>query len=190
MSEIKLEIKLLGDPVLRRKAKPVKEATQGLRDILAQMSRMMYEASGIGLAAPQVGVNKNMIIADVGSGLYKLINPKILKKEGTQALEEGCLSIPNVCIKVRRAKKVRLSAQDEFGKPVLIEAEDLLACVFQHEIDHLRGKLIVDYASFFDRLKMKKKLKELSRKGGIPQEAARERGKVEDLPQSETKSCK
>jgi peptide deformylase len=179
MNETRSEIRLLGDPVLRKKAKPVKEVTPESRDILAQMSRIMYESMGIGLASPQVGINQAMIVVDIGTGLYKLINPKIVKKEGSQVQEEGCLSIPNVCLKVKRAKKVRISAQDEFAKPVAIEAQDLLACVFQHEIDHLKGKLIIDYASFFDRLKIRKKLGKL-----------RKRIKDEGLSKSETKSCK
>jgi peptide deformylase len=120
-----------------------------------------------------------MIVVDIGSGLYKLINPKVVKKEGSQSMEEGCLSVPGICIKVKRAKKVSIAAQDEFGRNVTIEAEDLLACVFQHEIDHLRGKLIVDYASFLNRLKMSGKLEELKKKA-----------KDEKLPESEAKSCK
>ncbi len=179
MSEIALQIRLFGDSALRKKAKPVKEITQGHRDILAQMAKLMYESSGIGLASLQLGISEAMIVVDIGSGLYKLINPVIVKKEGVQVMEEGCLSVPGVCIKVKRAKKVRILAQDEFSRPVTIEAEDLLACVFQHEIDHLKGKLIVDYASFFDRLKMSGILEGLKKKV-----------KNEKLPESETKSCK
>jgi peptide deformylase len=140
-----------------------------------------------------------MIVVDISTGLYKLINPKIIKREGSQAIEEGCLSVPGVCIKVKRAKKILVQAQDEFAKPVTIEAEGLLASVFQHEIDHLRGRLIVDYASFFQRLKIRKKLEELSRqateiKGGIPPSppdvlAGKKKAKNEELPESETKSC-
>jgi peptide deformylase len=138
----------------------------------------MYENSGVGLAAPQIGINASMIVADIGTGLYKLINPRIIKREGSQVQEEGCLSVPGVCIKIKRAKKILVQAQDEFGEPVTMEAGDLLACVFQHEIDHLRGRLIVDYASFFQRLKIRKKLEELKK-----------RSKSEKLPESETKSC-
>lgn len=177
MKETVLRIRIFGEPVLRKKAKPVKEITSRHSDILSRMAQNMYAASGIGLAAPQVGINEAMIVVDIGSGLYKLINPKIVKRRGRQTLEEGCLSLPGICIKVKRAKKVLIEAQDEFAKPIAIEAEDLLACVFQHEIDHLKGKLIVDYASLLEKLKIKKKLKELKRKA-----------KDEGLPQSETKS--
>ena len=178
MSETGLKIRIFGDSALRMKAKSIGEITQKHRDILSSMSRIMYEASGIGLAAPQVGLNQAMIVVDVGSGLYKLINPKIVKKEGKQALEEGCLSVPGVCIKVKRANKVLVKALDEGAKSVEIEAEGLLACCLQHEIDHLYGKLIVDYASLLDKIKIKNKLAALKKKV-----------QNERLPQSETKSC-
>lgn len=158
MKEIDLEIKILGEPVLRKKIDLVQEITEYHRALLSSMARIMYSAKGIGLAATQVGVLESLIVVDAGSGLYKLINPKIVKKEGTQVNEEGCLSIPGVIIKVKRAKSIILEALDPEGKSVKIEAENLLACVFQHEIDHLEGKLIVDYASFLERIKLKKKL--------------------------------
>lgn len=164
MQETELKIRLFGDPVLRKKARPVKEITGYHRNILSQMAQTMYAEKGVGLAALQVGINEEMIVVDIGQGLYKLINPKIAKREGSQKTEEGCLSIPSVYIKVKRAKKVVVEAQDEFAKPVTIEAEDLLACVFQHEIEHLKGRLIVDYASLFEKLKIKKRLEELKRK--------------------------
>ncbi|MDP2937720.1 MAG: peptide deformylase [Candidatus Omnitrophota bacterium] len=179
MKETALRIRLFGDPALRKKAKSVKQVTSAHSDILSQMARLMYAGAGIGLAAPQVGINEAMIVADIGSGLYKLINPKIVKRQGHQITEEGCLSIPGICIKVKRAKKILIEAQDEFAKTLTIEAQDLLACVFQHEIDHLKGKLTIDYASLFEKLKIKKKLRELKKKA-----------KYEGLPQSETKSCK
>lgn len=179
MKETALRIRLFGDPVLRKKANAVKHVTAAHRDILSKMAQAMYRDKGIGLAAPQVGINEAMIVADIGAGLYKLINPKILKKEGAQVMEEGCLSVPGVCIQVRRAKKIVVKAEDENSKPVTIEAEDLLARVFQHEIDHLKGKLIPDYASLFEKLRIKKKLKEL--KG---------RAIHEELFEPETKSCK
>lgn len=161
MQETALKIRVFGDPALRKKAKLVHDITQGHRDTLSQMARLMYEASGIGLAAPQVGILESMIVVDIGSGLYKLINPKIIKKKGSQSIEEGCLSVPGVCIKVKRAKEITVEALDESGKAVSIDAQDLFACVLQHEIDHLKGKLIVDYASFFDKLKIKNKLEKL-----------------------------
>ena len=179
MSKTALKVRIFGDSILRKKARDVGEVTQRQRDILSQMAKTMYESSGIGLAAPQVGIGEAMIVVDIGQGLYKLINPKVVRKEGTQVIEEGCLSVPGICIKVKRSKRVLIKALDEFAKQVSIEAEDLLACVFQHEIDHLKGRLIVDYSSFFDRLKIGQKLEKLRKRAGD-----------EELPESETKSCK
>ncbi len=173
-----LNIKFLGDPVLRKKAKRVSGINKRHQDVLSQMARLMYDSSGIGLAAPQVGLSEAMIVVDVGSGLFKLINPVIIKKSGSQSQEEGCLSLPGICIKVKRAKNIVIRAQDENGKHVEVEAKDLLACVFQHEIDHLRGKLIVDYASFFDKIRLKKKIEYL-----------RQKVKDNELSESEKKSC-
>jgi peptide deformylase len=179
MTAIELKIRTFGDPVLRKKSRRVDKVSNRHRDILQEMARTMYELSGIGLAAPQVGISENLIVVDAGSGLYKLINPKIVKKEGSQSLEEGCLSVPGVCIKVKRAKAVIVEALDEDGKQISIEAQGLLACVFQHEIDHLLGKLIADYASVFQRLKINRRLEEL--KGRYYNEA---------LPKSKEQHCK
>jgi peptide deformylase len=161
MKEIKLKIKVYGDPVLRKKAKSVNRVTSEHRDILSQMAAVMYEGAGIGLAAPQVGISEQLIVVDIGEGLYKLINPKIVKKQGTQAISEGCLSVPGICIKVKRAKYVWVEAKDEFNQPLIIEAKDLFACVLQHEIDHLKGKLIIDYASLLEKVRIKRKLRAL-----------------------------
>ncbi|MFA5361938.1 MAG: peptide deformylase [Candidatus Omnitrophota bacterium] len=158
---MELNIRTLGDPVLRKKAKKVKQITAGHRQLLSKMARTMYAAGGVGLAAPQVGNDEALIVIDAGTGLYKLINPKIVKKEGRQALEEGCLSVPGVSVKVKRAKKIIVQALDEDALPLTIEAQNLLAVVFQHEIDHLEGKLIIDYASFFKKMLLKKKIKKI-----------------------------
>jgi peptide deformylase len=164
MKETELRIRVLGDPVLRKKSRRITEVTREHRDILDKMVKLMHQSSGIGLAAPQVGINQAMIVVDIGRGLYKLVNPRITLKKGSQTVEEGCLSVPGACIKVRRAKVVTIEALDEFGKSTKIEAVELLACVFQHEIDHLLGKLIVDYASVFERLKLNKRFEELRNK--------------------------
>jgi peptide deformylase len=124
----------------------------------------MYEGNGIGLAGPQVGINEQLIVVDIGTGLYKLVNPRITKKQGRQSLSEGCLSIPGICIKVKRANKILVRALDEEGVKQDIEAEGLLACVLQHEIDHLKGRIIIDYASIIEKFKIKKTLKELKKK--------------------------
>ena len=158
MSETKLKIKIFGDAVLRKKAKLINQVTAAHRKILSQMASAMYTDSGIGLAAPQVGISAQLIVVDVGAGLYKLINPRIIKKLGVQAIKEGCLSVPGICIKVKRAKRVWVEALDEDSQLIKFEAQDLFACVLQHEIDHLKGKLIIDYASFLEKIKIKRKL--------------------------------
>ena len=158
MPETRLKIKVFGDPVLRKKAKPVKRITAQHREILSLMAQSMYEGSGIGLAAPQVGISEQLIVADTGEGLYKLVNPKVIKKQGSQAIQEGCLSVPGVCIKVKRARQVWIEALDENSCPVKLAAKDLFACVLQHEIDHLKGKLIIDYASLLEKMRIKRKL--------------------------------
>lgn len=163
MKETNLEIKLYGNPLLRKKAKPMEKITQEERDILSKMAQIMYDKGGIGLAANQVGIDKCMAVVDTGEGLYKLINPRIIKRQGSQILEEGCLSIPGVCIKVKRAAKVKVEALNDEGQPLILEAEGLLACCLQHEIDHLKGKLILDYASFFQKLKIRKTLTKIQR---------------------------
>jgi peptide deformylase len=165
MKKTELRIRTFGDPVLRKKSLSVKKITDEHREFLSKMAQLMYEDEGVGLAAPQAGLNLEMIVVDVGKGgLYKLINPKIYKRQGAQVNKEGCLSVPGACIKIKRANKIKLEALDECGKPLNIEAEGLLACVFQHEIDHLHGKLIVDYASFLEKIKITKMLKGLKKK--------------------------
>jgi len=153
-----LKIRIFGDPVLRKKAKPVSRAAAEHREIFSQMAVTMYTGGGIGLAAPQIGLSAQLIVVDIGEGLYKLVNPKIVKRQGAQAIQEGCLSVPGVCIKVKRARQVWVQAADENNNLVKIQARDLFASVLQHEIDHLKGKLIIDYASFLEKLRIKRKL--------------------------------
>jgi peptide deformylase len=159
MKKIELKIRTFPDPILAGVAKQVLKVTDYHRQLMIEMARLMYEVSGVGLAAVQVGVSEALFVADAGSGLYKLINPKILKQEGAEMLEEGCLSLPGIGVSVKRAQKIILQALDENGRPVQIEAEDLLARVFQHEIDHLNGMLILDHAPMALRAKIEKKMK-------------------------------
>jgi len=133
------------DSILREKCRKVEKVGFRERKILAQMAETMYKAEGVGLAAPQVGINSQFIVVDVGEGLVKLVNPQILLKEGKSILEEGCLSLPGITVKMERAKKVKVKGWDEEGNGVEIEGKGLLAHAFQHEIDHLQGVLIIDY---------------------------------------------
>ena len=119
------------------------------------MAMTMYSVNGIGLAAPQVGLDIKIIVIDIGQGLLKLVNPKIIKSEGISVLEEGCLSIPDTYVKVKRKQKIAVSALDNYGKPQLIRAEGLLAHALGQEIDHLNGKLIIDYLPFYKKMFVK-----------------------------------
>ena len=136
----------IGAEVLREKAKEVKEVNPSIIKLLDNMIDTLHAADGVGLAAPQIGVSKRVIIVKVGEMLVELINPVILEKEGEQTDEEGCLSIPNMTGDVQRALKIRVQGLNRQGELLDIQAERLLARALQHEIDHLEGILFVDVA--------------------------------------------
>lgn len=140
------QIVCIGDPILREKAVEVKRFNENLHQLLDDMAETLYAADGVGLAAPQVGISKQVVVVDIGDehGLIELINPKIVSSEGVEEDVEGCLSVPGKSGIVKRAKKVTVEAQDRNGNPFTIKGEDLLARAFQHEIDHLKGILYVD----------------------------------------------
>ena len=143
-----LDIRVLGDPVLRKPTKPVTEFTDELRRLIADMFETMYAAEGIGLAAPQVGRSERLAVVDVEGQKYTLINPEIVSKTGAgEKAEEGCLSIPDIYGDVQRPPEVTIRALDENGIQYEASANDLLGRCFQHEIDHLDGKLFIDYLS-------------------------------------------
>lgn len=142
-----LEIVREGHPVLRQKARRVERVDQEIRDLADEMLKTMYEANGVGLAAPQVAVPLRLIVVDAGEGPLTLVNPEIIKREGEAEDVEGCLSIPGLYGIVNRAAKVVVAALDRNGNPVVVAGEDLLARALQHEIDHLDGILFVDRAS-------------------------------------------
>ena len=156
MKETELKLRIYGDKILRRKATAVRSVGDTEKKLLEEMAKIMYANGGIGLAAPQVGVNKQIIICDVGKGLCKLINPKIKKRQSVCFIQEGCLSVPGVSVNIKRPKKVFIEAVNESGSRLAFWADDLLARVIQHEIDHLKGKLIVDYANLLQRIKLRK----------------------------------
>ncbi|MEM5817293.1 MAG: peptide deformylase [Desulfitobacterium hafniense] len=136
----------IGSEVLREKAVPVKEITPNIEKLLDNMLDTLYDANGVGLAAPQVGVSKRVVVIDVGEGPIELINPVIIAKEGEDLDDEGCLSIPGITGQVARAAKVKVEALNRQGELQVIEGEGLLARCLQHEIDHLEGILFVDKA--------------------------------------------
>lgn len=150
------------NPILRRSCEEIKNIDDELIAIARRMSTTMYKAKGIGLAAPQVGITRQIITLDIGDGLLTLINPRITKHEGDVKMEEGCLCLPKITVEVPRYEKVQVCAVDLNGKPITIDAEGLLARALQHEIDHLHGKLIIDKVSRLKRDLIIKKYKKLN----------------------------
>jgi peptide deformylase len=134
------------DPVLRDRCVSVRNITPNVIKLLDDMAQTMYDAEGVGLAAPQVGISKRIAVIDCGNELIELINPEIVQHEGEQLGAEGCLSIPGLTGEVRRYQKVTVKAIDRHGKEFTVSGEDLLARALQHEIDHLNGVLFLDLA--------------------------------------------
>lgn len=152
----KLEVLKFPNPLLRKKCEKVQEIDDEIVKIAHDMAETMYTKKGVGLAAPQVGISKQIIVLDVSDGLITLINPEITLTEGTCTMEEGCLCLPKISVEVERHANIQVKGIDLYGKPVSFDADELMARVFQHEIDHLGGKLIIDKLSKVKRdLKIK-----------------------------------
>lgn len=154
------------DPRLHTRAKPVAQVDARIRQLVNDMAETMYAAPGVGLAATQVDVHERVITIDVSedkSRLLVLINPEIIRLEGEQECEEGCLSVPGIYDMVKRAEKIRARALDINGKPFEVDAEGLLAVCIQHEIDHLDGKVFVEYLSQLKQNRIKTKLAKRAR---------------------------
>jgi len=162
-----LDVRLYGDPILRRKATPVREVTPELRRLISDMVETMFHQVGIGLAAPQVGIPYRLLVMDDGKGSARaLINPTITQRIGSVVDEEGCLSLPGIYADVERSKSVTVEATDEDDQPVNLEATGMQARVIQHEMDHLDGILFIDHLSPVARDQIKKKIQ----KHGFPKE--------------------
>lgn len=154
------------DPRLRQVAKPVETVDDEVRRLVDDMAETMYAAPGIGLAAIQINVAQRVVVIDVSetrSQLQVFINPQILERDGTQVFEEGCLSVPGIFDEVERAKHIRVRALDRDGQAFELEADGLLATCIQHEIDHLDGKVFVDYLSRLKQSRIRKKLEKQER---------------------------
>jgi peptide deformylase len=177
----KLTILEFPDPRLRTRAAPVAVVDESVRKLIDDMLETMYAAPGIGLAATQVNVHQRVLVADVSQEQNRplaFVNPEIIEREGTTEAEEGCLSVPGIFDKLAtRSARIRVRALDRDGRPFELEAEGLLAVCIQHEMDHLEGKLFVDYLSELKRSRIRKKLEKDRRERGSTQ-AARERSKV------------
>ncbi len=168
-----LDILHFPDPRLRTKAKPVEQVDDKLRALVDDMFETMYEAPGIGLAATQINYHRRVIdISEERNEPLCLINPEIVEKEGVEEMDEGCLSVPGIYEKVSRADKVRVRALDRNGDPFELDAEGVLAVCIQHELDHLDGKLFIDYLSNLKRQRIRKKLEKESRNNQPPQPPA------------------
>ena len=147
-----LKIHTYPAPILKKKVKSLRFIGDEERKLFDAMVGLMRQAGGIGLAANQVGIDKQMFVVDIGSGPIKIANPEIIKRSGRKVMEEGCLSLPEIIVKVKRAEYIVVKGIDEQNIEVKFDARDLLARVFQHELDHLKGKLIIDYAPWYIKL--------------------------------------
>lgn len=156
-------------PILKKKAQPVTEFDENLKGLVNDMAETMYDAPGVGLAAPQIGISLQLVVIDITpkdepNNLIVLVNPRIVKGEGEEVDEEGCLSVVDYCSNVKRFQKIWVEAQDIEGNPLNFEAEDFYARVIQHELDHLNGKLFIDRISSLKRsLYTKKRTKQLKK---------------------------
>jgi peptide deformylase len=147
----KLTIQKFPSPVLRKRCEPVLKVTEKERALFRQMLDVMRRSRGIGLAAPQIGISRCLMVVDIGEGALALANPEIVERKGRDALREGCLSVPGVLVEVFRDACVTAVGLDQKGERIEMQAEGLLARVIQHEVDHLHGKLILDYLPFQER---------------------------------------
>ena len=147
------QIRFDGDPILRKKSREVKEVNDRIKILLDDMMETMYENDGVGLAAPQIGILRQLIVIDIGDGPIKLINPEITEKDGEEIDVEGCLSVPRRAGTVSRPEWVKVKYLDEFGEEKIVEASGLLARAFCHEIDHLFGILYTDKAKKIYKVK-------------------------------------
>ena len=179
-----LEIKKFGSSVLRKRTDPIENVTRETQRLIDDMFETMYAAEGIGLAAPQVGVSHDLIVVDVSphdpaAERLAFVNPEIASAEGEVVGEEGCLSFPGITGDVRRAETVRVRALDREGRPFEVSLDGIAARVVQHEIDHLRGILVVDHLSTVKRSLLRGQLRRLKKEGG-----RQARGRVEEAEEA------
>jgi peptide deformylase len=163
------EIRIYPDPILRKKAKPVENIDGRVKEIADRMAEVMYTNKGVGLAAPQIGIPNQIIVVDIGEGWRALINPEIVEGDGASLMEEGCLSLPTIEVRVKRMERVLVRAWDLDAKEMSLELSGFPGRVYQHEIDHLHGILIIHYLSRLKReiliKRMRKDLKRLKEEG-------------------------
>jgi len=163
MSKTKLRIHTWPEKILKKKCKKVEKVNDRIRELLDEMLSLMRVNSGVGLAANQAGLDLNLIVIEFEGNVYKLVNPRVVKAEGLICFREGCLSFPGLEVDVKRHKKILVKALDEKGSPLNLDAEDVLAVILQHEIDHIRGVVFIDRISLWQRLKSLPKLRAIKK---------------------------
>lgn len=159
-----MEVLIFPNPVLRKKCEPVEKVDEEIRQIAKDMTETMYAAKGVGLAAPQVGIPKQIFVVDIDDELITVINPQITLSGENEKMGEGCLCFPELTVDIERKKYARVTGLNIDGKPIEMEAEGFLARAFQHETDHLNGVLIIDHLSKVKRDLALKQFKKLQRK--------------------------
>lgn len=167
MSKTRLRIHTWPDRILREKCKKVERMDARISQLLEEMYILMKESKGVGLAANQAGLDLALVVIEAEDRVFKLVNPQIIKKEGKTEYEEGCLSFPGLSLRISRAKRVWVSSWDEKGEFLDIEAEGVLAVIFQHEIDHIRGITFIDRLPLWRRIQALSKLKKLRAPNGV-----------------------
>ena len=161
------EIRVFGDPVLKRPAQPVEDVDGTLARIVEAMYETMYDAPGVGLAAPQVGVQRRFFVYDVGDGPHVMLNPEVVDEEGEWVFEEGCLSLPGIAFDIVRPSLVTVRGLDLDGREVVVQGDELLGRVFLHEIDHLDGVLMLDRVEPAERKRALKEMRERALDGTV-----------------------
>lgn len=168
LTQVMLKIVKYPAAILKKQAKEVQKITPELLSLISQMETAMKKNNGIGLAAPQVGISSKIIVIKEGKKNQAFLNPKLISKSKKQETdEEGCLSLPGLFLSIKRAENIRVSCSSKEGKSIIIEAFGLAARVFQHEIDHLQGKLIIDRITSFKKWEIRKELTQIKKRGRV-----------------------
>ncbi|HDN86053.1 MAG: peptide deformylase [Candidatus Omnitrophota bacterium] len=165
MGVTELKIHTWPSKILRKKCKLVDKVDKRIKDLFEQLYLLMKNHQGVGIAANQAGLDLSLIVIEAEDKVFKLANPRIIKKEGKIEIEEGCLSFPGLILRIKRARKVWVDALDDKGHPLSIEAEGLLSVIFQHEIDHINGVVFVDRLPLRERIRIFSQLNKLTKSG-------------------------